>query len=536
MEPVSEHPYKPHASFDGGDLDCGNGLLLLIREHLDRLSSGELLEIRSTESSVENDLPSWCRLTKNDLLSWTKQGKQRSFVVSKGSFQMPSPRQNSEPASTTYGAVGEHSSKPSSEQPRSSKVSLTQSSGIATHGSLAVPPLSVMGIGSWPRPKWMLQALHEYLEDRRSEEEFQETADDAVRLIVDRQLRAEVDVITDGEQRRDNYASFVGKRLTNCQLVPLVDLLAMVDDPGELEQQMMSLDVPATEVRHPVVTGGLKRERPLAVHELQFVKQLTDKPIKIALPGPYLLTRTMWLHCITDKVYKSREELSDDIVRVLREEVGELLKTGAAVVQLDEPVLTEVVFGGQSRSRTFMCGALSERLEPEEELTFAAQLINKVTDGFPIEKLALHICRGNWSPDESVALTGDYRPLIPVLRSVNAGTLFLEFCTSRAGDIDVLEDLPARLRIGLGVTNPKDAKVEDSNTILTHLDRAASFIGFDRLLINPDCGFATFADSPVTSADLAEAKLRAMVQASRTLKERHRYCLYDDLEGSPSHC
>ena len=91
-----------------------------------------------------------------------------------------------------------------------------------------------MGVGSWPRPGWLLRALHERLSGRLSDDEFQQYADDAVRLAVAAQERAGVDVITDGEQRRDNYASFVGGRLDNCQLIPITDLLPYVTDPDEL--------------------------------------------------------------------------------------------------------------------------------------------------------------------------------------------------------------------------------------------------------------------------------------------------------------
>src|SRR5437773_3826155 len=86
MEPGDRHSLTPDVSFDGGDLDCGNGLLLLIRQHIDPMERGHLLEIRSTEISVDEELPAWCRLTGNDLVSWTKQGKQRSFLVCKGSL------------------------------------------------------------------------------------------------------------------------------------------------------------------------------------------------------------------------------------------------------------------------------------------------------------------------------------------------------------------------------------------------------------------------------------------------------------------
>src|ERR1700722_17412417 len=87
MKQSDHHKYAATTSFDGGDLDCGNGLLLLIRRHIDPLEPGQLLEIISTDISVEEDLPAWCRLTKNELVSWTKQGKQRSFLVCKGPFE-----------------------------------------------------------------------------------------------------------------------------------------------------------------------------------------------------------------------------------------------------------------------------------------------------------------------------------------------------------------------------------------------------------------------------------------------------------------
>ena len=142
-----------------------------------------------------------------------------------------------------------------------------------------------MGIGSWPRPRWMLQAMHDWLEGRLDDSAFQATADDAARLCIAAQLRAGVDVVTDGEQRRNSYAGFVGGLLDNCQLIPLSDLTAMVDAPEKFEIELRALDVPAAEVRHPVAYGKLGRSLPLAVHELRFAASCTDRPVKIALPG-----------------------------------------------------------------------------------------------------------------------------------------------------------------------------------------------------------------------------------------------------------
>src|SRR5262249_54316180 len=152
------------------------------------------------------------------------------------------------------------------------------------------------------------------------------------------------------------------------------------------------LDVPAGKVRHPAVFRKLKRTQPLTAHEVTPLRRMTKKPVKVALPGPYLLTRTMWLECVSERVYQHREEVAADVVTALRAEVQELLDAGAALVQLDEPVLTEVVFGQPKGRRSFMCGALGERRGAEEELAFATQLIREVTQGLPTERLGLHIC------------------------------------------------------------------------------------------------------------------------------------------------
>lgn len=506
MIPVDKHTHAADVSFDGGDLDCGNGLLLLIRKHIDPLPRGGLLEIRSTEISVDEDLPAWCRMIKNELVSWTKVGKQRSFMVCKGALaERVSVAVPARAATHDISVVAV-------------KIPATLPEPTAT---VSLRPLSVMGIGSWPRPRWMLQALHEHTANRLDEVNFQATADDSVRLAVDAQLRAGVDVVTDGEQRRDSYASFVGGLMDNCQLIPLTDLLPLVDDPEEFEKELRALDVPAGDVRHPAVFGPLGRSRPLAVHELDFLKTITDKPVKIALPGPYLLTRTMWMECISDRAYANREDLARDIVRVLREELAFLLAGGAALVQFDEPVLSEVVYSGPSTQRSFMCGALSEKSDSATELAFARELINAVAAGFPAERLGVHMCRGNWTPDESIALSGDYLPLVDTLSRLNVGTLFLELCTPRAGEIEILRSLPDRQRIGVGVCNQKRTEIEAIDEIMRKGEQAIQIFGKERVLLNPDCGFATFADNPVSSDRVAEAKLRAMAQASARLRERH---------------
>lgn len=521
MSVSTVHPYPPTDSFDGGDLDCGNGLLLLIRQHIDPLHPGELLEIVSRDATVEVDLPSWCRLTKNDLVNvHTEPGTWR-FLVSKGPFAPPENHAEPDIALQPL-SVKKQRKKPQMAITQEVVAPYIPHSLPAPVEAAPIKPLSVLSLGSWPRPRWLLSALHQHLEGRLSAEEFEADADDAVQLAIAAQERADIDVVTDGEQRRDNYSSFVGGILQNCQLIPVTDLLPYVDDPDQFNQELQALDVPAGDVRHPAVFGPLGRKDPLTVHEVQYAQSVAKKPVKVSLPGPYLLTRTMWMECISDRAYDNREQLAMDIVRILREEVAHLLAQGTTLVQFDEPVLTEVLYGEQGQGgRTFMCGALGERGAQDEELTFAQQLLEQVTEGFPTERLALHVCRGNWTTDESSALSGGYEPLVPLFRAVNVGTLVLELATPRAGELQALTGIRDDQRVGVGVLNQKDSTNDTVDDVIDRAENAIDFFGYDRVLLNTDCGFATFADNPIQSARAAERDLNLLAQTRDHLREKY---------------
>jgi len=217
-----------------------------------------------------------------------------------------------------------------------------------------LPLFPVTQVGSWPRSRDLLAALRDVRRGNLGREGFDEVADREVRACVDAQLEAGVDVVVDGEQRRDNFYSFVTDKLDGTRLMSLAEMLDTVEDKAGFEDMLDTLDVPASAIRNPTCVGRLARREPLAVDELRFVQQLTDKPIKVSLPGPYLLTRSMWVTAHTKGAYADKVELGADVVRILREELKELADAGCAFVQFDEPVLTEVVLSDSSERRTFM--------------------------------------------------------------------------------------------------------------------------------------------------------------------------------------
>ena len=213
---------------------------------------------------------------------------------------------------------------------------------------------TVTQVGSWPRSPALLRALRDKQKGRMTRAEFDRIADDEIRRCVQLQVEAGVDIVVDGEHRRDNFYSFVTDKLDGTQLMSLAEMLDTVDDKASFEEMLSTLDVPASAIKNPTCVGKLARREPLAVNELRFVQSLTDKPVKITLPGPYLLTRSMWVGDFSGKVYADKTDMADDIVGLLRAELLELRAAGAAFVQFDEPVLTEIVLSKETKRRTFM--------------------------------------------------------------------------------------------------------------------------------------------------------------------------------------
>jgi len=379
----------------------------------------------------------------------------------------------------------------------------------------SLPLLPVTTVGSWPRPLALLKSLRDLRAGRIAEATFERAADAAVLEVIRAQEAIGVDIITDGEQRRDNFVSFVARKLTGVRMMTLADLLEVIEDRAGFERILQTLDLPAYSITNPTCVGPVERDRPLAVDELRFLKAHTEKPVKIALPGPYLLTRSMFVKEVSRPHYATKEALGEAVVGVLRQEVAELVDEGADFIQFDEPVLTELVFT-QGQTRTFMCAALAARNDPAEELEFAVSLLNRVVEGVRGTRTGLHVCRGNWSRDESTLLRGGYAPLQPYLERMHVDQLVLEYATERAGDLLRFEGK----ELGLGVVNPRTEAVESPAAIRESVERALGSYPRESVFLNPDCGFSTFSNRPMNSMQVATHKLEAIVEVARSYRDR----------------
>ena len=376
-----------------------------------------------------------------------------------------------------------------------------------------IPLFPTSVVGSWPRPRWLREAT------RKRAADLADLRRQATLLAIKEQEDAGVDVLTDGEQARDNFYSFLTEKLEGVTLMTMADLLDHVEDKAAFEGLLQALDVPAYAIKNPTITGRLVRREPLAATEAAFLLAHTTRATKVALPGPYLLSRSMWVQKLSAQAYPTRQALCDDIVAILRAELQELAALGVDVVQFDEPVLTELVFAGKGAKRTFMCAALAAASDPASELQLAVDLINRVVDGVRGVRTALHVCRGNWSRNEDVLLSGDYAPLLPHLARMQVDQFVLEYATPRAGPESLLAQLPARCQIGFGAVNPRTEPDEDPAAIAARVRGLAALLGPQRIWLNPDCGFGTFADRPVATAEVAAAKCRTLAAAARTLRK-----------------
>ncbi|MED3552903.1 cobalamin-independent methionine synthase II family protein [Cytobacillus praedii] len=380
-------------------------------------------------------------------------------------------------------------------------------------------PTSV--IGSWPRSVEVQKAMREKRAGRMTDEAFQAVADQAVIECLRLQEDAGVDIVSDGEQRRDNYISFVAEHLHNVKMLTVSELLEYIEDKASFEEILGTLDVPAFSLSNPAAAGKISRKKPLALNDFQFLKKHTDRKIKVTLPGPYLLTRSMWVEGLSEEAYPTKEDLAIDIVSVLREELEDLIAEGVDFVQFDEPVLTELVFTQKNANRTFMCGALTAKADAEVEIEFALGLMNRVMEGMRGRgtKLGVHICRGNWSREDDILLRGPYFPLIPYLSRVHVDQLVLEYATPRAGEIEAIKEF-THVEIGFGVVNPRTEEIETAEEIVEKVNQLLKLMPANQIYLNPDCGFGTFAQRPMNSEQIASAKLKVMSEVANLLREQ----------------
>ncbi len=330
-------------------------------------------------------------------------------------------------------------------------------------------------VGSYSQPAWLINRhrLGERLPPRvRARELWQippehleEAWQDATLNALHDQLRAGVDFVTDGEIRRESYSNRFSTSLSG------VDL----DRPGE------AVDRTGETVTVPRVTGPLVRERAVETDYVALLKQHTDKPVKVTLPGPFTMTQQACNDHYTDDA-----TLAEAYARVVNEEVLALFEAGADIVQLDEPYV-------QAR--------------PDAARDYAVAAIDAALAQAP-GTTVLHVCFGY---GKHVDDKPDGYAFLAELNACSADELSLE-CAQPRLNLDCLADVPSK-RIYVGVLDLRDTAVESADLVAGRIRTALEHVPPERLTIAPDCGMKYL------SREVAFSKLSNMVRGRNIVRK-----------------
>ena len=348
-------------------------------------------------------------------------------------------------------------------------------------------------VGSMPRPKYVQELINPLLNKNLNDEEYAKKINSAIRFIINLQESAGIELISDGEWRRLSYIGVIADLLNGFERT-LKDGLWWHTATEKI---------------------SLKRKN-LFADEAKFIIQNTNCKVKVALPSPFLIGARMWDETRSKKAYSSRHEFMMEIAGYLRGEILELEKTGVSVVQIDDPNLC--LFVDEKYREKFD--------EPELECEQAVEIINSMIKGVDGLEIALHLCRSSGTRNrQKIAQTsngfvgkGGYDFILPYLQKLKVNQFAMEFANSDAGDYSVLRDLQKNVKIGFGCVDVSAGVIDTADAIVKRVEKAMEYVDKERLILNPDCGFAPGNQAQV-SLDEAYLKLKEMANAAHILRK-----------------
>jgi 5-methyltetrahydropteroyltriglutamate--homocysteine methyltransferase len=329
-------------------------------------------------------------------------------------------------------------------------------------------------VGSYPQPDWLIDRaqLSHRLPPRvratdlwRIAPEFLEEAqDDATLLAIRAQERAGLDIVTDGEIRRESYSNRFATALEGID----------IDHPAEVVARSGKLNFV------PRVVGKIRRKRPVEVRDVQFLRANTGRRVKVTVPGPY--TMSQQAH---NDFYNSEEEMAMDYAAAVNAEIRDLFAAGADIVQIDEPYMQAV---------------------PDKAREFGLKALQRALDGVPGET-AVHLCFGYAA---MVANRPSEYQFLTELADAPVHCISIETAQSSL-DCSVLARLGGK-KVILGVIDLSTNEVETPELVAARIRRALPFIGVDRLIVAPDCGMKYLP------RDVAFGKLQAMAAGASLVR------------------
>jgi 5-methyltetrahydropteroyltriglutamate--homocysteine methyltransferase len=332
-------------------------------------------------------------------------------------------------------------------------------------------------VGSYPQPEWLIdrkKLAGRFPPRVRAKELWRvpetwlaQAQDDATLLAIQAQEAAGLDIITDGEIRRESYSNRFATALEGID----------IDNPGS------ALDRSGHPNPVPRIVGKIRRKHAVEVQDLLFLKKNTKKQTKITVPGPFTM-----LQQAQNDFYKSEEEASLDYAAAVNEEIKDLFAAGADIVQIDEPYM-------QAR--------------PEKARQYGLKALNRALEGVKGET-AVHICFG-------YAAIIHARPegysFLPEFAGCSCTQVSIETAQSKL-DTVVLEKLPSK-KIMVGVIDLSDMAIETPQTVVERAQRALKHMKPENMILAPDCGMKYLP------REVADGKLKALVEGAKLLRAQH---------------
>ena len=214
-------------------------------------------------------------------------------------------------------------------------------------------PFTTTLIGSLPRSKELLLLKESCTKNEKYDEVYLKKYIEETNKVISFQKECGIDVKVSGELNRDNYMSYIGDIVDGIKLLTLEELKELTDYNEGFSKSLEEMDASDNSMNSPICFGKINTEARLNKKEVEILQNSSIEHYKCTLPSPYLLTRSMWFKEVTGKVYESRNELGEDVVKLLRNEIRALVKSGVKIIQIDEPILSEVVFKNSKSDNSF---------------------------------------------------------------------------------------------------------------------------------------------------------------------------------------
>ena len=335
---------------------------------------------------------------------------------------------------------------------------------------MPLPLLPTTVIGSYSLPCWLEHVRDLGTQGKLSLAQVTEAHDSAVRSAITDQEIAGVDVITDGELRRETMVNFFSMRIHG------FDMAGKLKAIGNLDPSLQMLD--------PVVREKVRHKGSLGMDEhFRFLKAFARHRTKVCVTGPQMLAKRA-----TNEFYPGDKELIFDLTDILNIELKGLVAAGCEFIQIDEPIWVGY----------------------PQDMPWLVESFNRLIDGVNA-KIGLHVCYGNYQLKK--LFSGQYAELFPAILEAHAHQLSFEFAVSDGVGLELFKQHKTDKEIVVGVIDVKDEAIETPEIVAGRIRQALKFIPAEKMVISPDCGMKFMP------RDRAFGKLKAMVDGTRLVRQ-----------------